>query len=194
MQAGAERLTSAMKSLEAAFLIGVKGTTEIWLVRHGDCYEGMIDDPDPALSPTGRRQADLLAARVKRHGHAAVYSSPARRALETARAIGPDPQLDDRLMEMSFELSDENQIVFTETPQDVVKRMGAVVDEISQRHPDQRVIVVCHAGVIVNYLADVLHLEPGGLRLLPYYTSVNIIRAMGERRMVAALGDTAHLE
>src|SRR5262249_36781496 len=32
MQAGAERLTSAMKSLEAAFLIGVEGTTEIWLV------------------------------------------------------------------------------------------------------------------------------------------------------------------
>jgi len=53
---------------------------------------------------------------------------------------------------------------------------------------------VCHAGVIVNYVADVLHLEPGGLRLLPYYTSVNVVRALGDRRMVASLGDTAHLE
>jgi hypothetical protein len=36
--AGAERMTQAMRSLEAAFLIGVEGVTVIWLVRHGDCY------------------------------------------------------------------------------------------------------------------------------------------------------------
>jgi probable phosphoglycerate mutase len=194
MQAGAERLTSAMKSLESAFLIGVEGTTEIWLVRHGDCYEGMVDDPDPALSPTGRRQAELLAARAKRSMPIAVYASPARRALETARAIVPNPRVDDRLMEMSFELSDDDQIVFTETPQDVVRRMGGVVDDITAAHPGERVIAVCHAGVIVNYVADVLQLEPGGLRLLPYYTSVSVVRALGDRRMVGALGDIAHLE
>jgi len=194
MQAGAERLTAAMKSLESAFLIGVEGTTEIWLVRHGDCYQGMVDDPDPALSAAGLKQAERLAARVKRLKHAAVYASPARRALETARAIDPRPRVDYRLMEMSFELSDDNQIVFTETPDDVVKRVGAVVEEITQVHPGERVIVVCHAGVIVNYVTDVLHLEPGGLRLLPYYTSVSVVRALGDRRMVAALGDTAHLE
>jgi probable phosphoglycerate mutase len=194
MQAGAERLMTAMKLLESAFLIGVEGTTEIWLVRHGDCYEGMVDDPDPALSPTGHKQAELLAARIKRLDHAAVYASPARRTLETARAIDPHPHVDDRLMEMSFELSEDNQIVFTETPADVVKRMSAVIEEITQAHPDQRVIVVCHAGVIVNYVAEVLHLEQGSLRLLPYFTSVSVVRALGDRRMVAALGDTAHLE
>ncbi len=194
MQAGAEKLTSAMKSLEAAFLIGVEGTTEIWLVRHGDCYEGMVDDPDPALSPTGRRQAKRLAERVKRLQVAAVYASPARRAQETAREIDPHPRIDDRLMEMTFEVSDDNQIVFTEIPQDVAARMSAIIDEITQAYPGERVVVVCHAGVIVNYLADVLHLDPGGLRLLPYYTSVNILRALGDRRMVAAIGDTAHLE
>jgi probable phosphoglycerate mutase len=194
MQAGAERLTSAMKSLEAAFLIGVKGTTEIWLVRHGDCYEEMIDDPDPALSPTGRRQAELLAARVRRWKPDEVYASPARRALETARAITRSPRVDDRLMEMNFELSEDNQIVFTETPADVVARVGAVIDEVTAAHVGGRVVLVCHAGVIVNYLADVLHLEPGGLRLLPYYTSVSLVRALGDRRMAGALGDTAHLE
>ena len=194
MQAGAERLTIAMKSLESAFLIGVEGATEIWLVRHGDCYEDMVDGPDPALSATGRRQAQLLAARVKRLDFAAVYASPARRALETAHAIDPNPRVDERLMETSFELSDENQIVFTETPQDVVNRMRALIEEITGTHANERVIVICHAGVIVNYLADVLHLDPGGLRLLPYYTSVSIVRALGDRRMVASLGDTAHLE
>lgn len=194
VQAGAERLTSAMKSLESAFLVGVEGTTEIWLVRHGDCYEGMVDDPDPALSPTGRLQAERLAARLKRVDFAAVYSSPARRALETARVIEPHPRIDERLMEMSFELSDDDQIVFTETPQDVVQRMSAAIEDITKAHPGERVIAVCHAGVIVNYVAEVLHLDPGGLRLLPHYTSVNVIRALDDRRMVGALGDTAHLE
>ena len=60
-------MIQAMRSLEAAFLIGVDGTTEIWLIRHGDCYEGMGEGPDPALSPTGRRQAERLAERLS-HG------------------------------------------------------------------------------------------------------------------------------
>ena len=188
------RLTSAIKSLQAAFLIGVEGATEIWLVRHGDCYEGTEAHPDPELSPTGRRQAERVAARIRPLKPGAVYSSPARRALQTAHLIDAEPAVDERLMEMSFEISDDGQLAFTESPADVVKRVGAVVDEITAAHPGQRVIVVCHAGVIVNYLADVLQLEPGGLRLLPYYTSVSVVRALGDRRMAGALGDTAHLE
>ena len=43
-------------------------------------------------------------------------------------------------------------------------------------------------------LSDVLRLEPGQLRMLPYYTSISVVRALGDRRMVGALGDTAHLE
>jgi 2,3-bisphosphoglycerate-dependent phosphoglycerate mutase len=188
------RLTSAIKALQAAFLIGVEGATEIWLVRHGDCYEDTEAHPDPELSPTGRRQAERLAARIRPLKPGAVYSSPARRALQTARLIEAEPSVDDRLMEMSFEIEGDDQLTFTESPAEVVKRVGAVVDEITARHPGQRVIVVCHAGVIVNYLADVLQLEPGGLRLLPYYTSVSVVRALGDRRMAGALGDTAHLE
>ena len=39
-----------------------------------------------------------------------------------------------------------------------------------------------------------MRLEAGQLRILPYYTSVSVVRALGDRRMVGALGDTAHLE
>ena len=54
MQGSAERMTRAMRALEAAYLIDVEGATQIWLVRHGDCYEGMADgDTDPPLSPLG---------------------------------------------------------------------------------------------------------------------------------------------
>jgi probable phosphoglycerate mutase len=85
MASGPGRMTEAMRSLEAAFLIGVEGVTEVWLVRHADCYEGMSEGADPPLSPLGRQQAELLAKRVRRLNVAAIYSSPYRRALETAR-------------------------------------------------------------------------------------------------------------
>jgi broad specificity phosphatase PhoE len=72
--------------------------------------------------------------------------------------------------------------------------MRAVVDEIVNRHPGQRVVIVGHGAAIIAYLTDVLRLEPGQLRILPYYTSISNVRALGERRMVGALGDVAHLE
>lgn len=187
-------MIQAMRMLEAAFLIGVEGTTEIWLVRHGDCYEGMEDADDPALSPRGREQASRLAERVRTKPPAAVYASTARRAMETAQAISAQVVQDERLREMTFEVGDAGEINFTEKPADVVSRVSAAIDEIAAAHPGERVVVVSHAGAILNYLCDVLRLEPGTLRLLPYYTSVSVVRALGDRKMVGALCDVSHLE
>ncbi len=183
-----------MRALEAAYLIGVEGTTEIWLIRHGDCYEDMVDAEDPGLSRLGAEQARRLANRVRALGPAAVYSSPARRALETAKAIGDDVTSDTRLLEIPLELGDGSEFRFTEKPEAVTSRMTAVIDEIVHEHPGKLVIAVGHGGAINNYLTHVMQLEPGRLRLLPFYTSDSVVRALGDRRMVGALGDTSHLE
>ena len=194
MTPGAERMTEAMRSLEAAFLIGVDGVTEIWLVRHADCYQDMSDGADPALSALGRRQAELLAKRMRELKPAAVYSSPYRRALETARAITDDVRVDERLIEMKMELGDDGALDFKEAPATTIERMSAAINDIASGHPGQRVIVVAHGAAMVMYLTHVLRLEPGQLRMLPYYTSVSVVRVLGERQMVGSLGDTAHLE
>jgi hypothetical protein len=47
---------------------------------------------------------------------------------------------------------------------------------------------------MITYLTHVLRLEPGQLRFLPYYTSVNVVRVLGNRKVVGTLGDIAHLE
>src|SRR2546430_13938884 len=99
---GSEHLTRAMRSLEAAFLIGVEGVTEVWLVRHADCYRDIVEIDDPPLSAFGREQARRLAQRVRRANPAAGYSSPYRRAMETARAITDDVPIDERLVEGSL--------------------------------------------------------------------------------------------
>ena len=70
---------------------------------------------------------------------------------------------------------------------------AAVSDAVSA-HAGGRVVIVGHALAIMAYLCDVLRVEFGALRLLPYYTSVNIVRVLGERRMVGSLADVAHLE
>ena len=61
------------------------------LLRHGETawnrerrYQGWTDTP---LSPEGLVQAEAAARELKEHTFAAVYSSPLRRALDTAVAI-----------------------------------------------------------------------------------------------------------
>jgi broad specificity phosphatase PhoE len=191
---GSEHLTRAMQSLEAIFLVGIEGVTEVWLVRHADCYRDMTDAVDPPLSALGRDQAQRLAERVRRADHAAVYSSPLRRAVETAHAITDDVHVDDRLVEMALEISEDGTLDFKESHDSAVSRMGGMLDDVVKKHEGQRVVVVCHAASIVACLSDVMRLGPGQLRILPYYTSISTVRVLGERRMVGTLGDTAHLE
>jgi probable phosphoglycerate mutase len=191
---GAERMTQAMRSLEAAFLIGVDGVTVIWLVRHGDCYEGMVEGSDPPLSPLGRTQAARLAERAKRVGASAVYASPLRRAVETARAISDDVHEDSRLVEIELRLGDDGNLEFKESAPSVIERMRSAIDDIVSAHPGEHVVVVTHGVALMAYISDLLHLEPGQIRLLPYYTSVSVVRALGEMRMVGTIADTAHLE
>ena len=72
--------------------------------------------------------------------------------------------------------------------------MRGVVDDVVRAHEGERVVLVCHAASIVACLTDVMRLEPGRLRMLPYYTSISTVRILGERQMVGTLGDIAHLE
>jgi len=80
---------------------------ELLVVRHADTdwtvsgqHTGLTDIP---LNAAGRAAAAALAPRLAGRAFAAVWSSPLRRALETARLAGfPDPQLRDELAEWDY--------------------------------------------------------------------------------------------
>jgi probable phosphoglycerate mutase len=188
-----QAMATAMRSMEAAFLVGVPGATEVWLIRHGDCYEDISVEHDPPLSDMGREQARRLGARLGRLPYDAVYSSPLRRALDTARAITDDVRVDERLVEVHTEL-DNGHVAVAEQPDQVLARMRAAVGDAVAAHQGGRVIMVGHGVAILGYICDVLRMDFGTLRLLPYYTSVNVVRVLGDRRMVGSLADVAHLE
>lgn len=191
---GAQHLTRAMRSLEQAFLIGLEGVTEIWLVRHGDAYDDLVDADDPPLSARGREQAARLAERVKRSIPAAVYSSPYRRALETARFITDDVRVDPRLVEVELEIDEDGSLDLKEAPEAAAQRMRAALEDMVAEHTGRRVVALTHGAAIIAALTDAMRLEPGRLRLLPYYTSISTLRVLGDVRMVGTVADVAHLE
>lgn len=196
-----ERTVQLMRGIEATFLFGQPDATEIWLCRHADCYLDMGPDPDPPISRWGRQQAARLGERAKRIGVDAVYASTARRAIQTAEAAGLPVTGDDRLREFGNDARsaaeaamEADQVAWTEDIGQAQTRIREALDEIAQRHPGRRVLAVSHGGIILAHLCDLMRVEFPHLRILPYYTSVTVIRHRDGKRRVGSIGDTAHLE
>jgi broad specificity phosphatase PhoE len=190
-----------MRAIEATFLFGQPDATEIWLCRHADCYLEMGAGPDPPLSSWGREQARRLAERARRTRVDAVYASNMRRAIETAGSLGLPVTVDERLREFGNDARAAaeaamaaDQVTWTEDIEGAQARIRDALDEIAAAHPGQRVLAVSHGGIIVAHLCDLLHVEFPRLRILPYYTSVTVIRHRDGKRRVGSIADTAHLE
>ena len=190
-----------MRAIEEAFLFHVPEAAEIWLCRHADCYQDMRSAEDPPLSAWGRDQAARFGERVRRVGVEAVYASTSARAVETAEAIGRPVTADERLREYGNDPRAAAEAAattggphFTEDVEAAQGRIRAALDEIAAAHPGRRVAVVSHGGIILAHLCALLKVEFPSLRILPYYTSVTVIRVFEGRHRIGCIGDTAHLE
>ena len=211
----------ALGRLHERFLVDVPGVTEVWLVRHGDAYGelGSPDDAaegaptgtgriDPPLSPRGREQAMRLGQRLAASGVTRVWSSELHRARETAELAAAPGALslavDDRLREVTTQWDSDTEppeqepstpyIPFVEPLEEVVARMDAAVRAIAaEAGPDGRVAAVSHAGAISMYVAHVLGLDSGPLRMLPRFTSVTVVVVKDGQVVVQSVGDVGHL-
>jgi probable phosphoglycerate mutase len=204
----------ALARLHERFLIGVEGVTEVWLIRHGDAYAELVslDDSniDPPLSPKGRHEAERLGMRLADARISGIWASTIVRAQETAEIAGARSgltvQTDDRLREAKthwedLDVSSEapgkapgGYIPFVEPIDEVVARMDAAIRTIAvTAGPGGRVAAVSHAGAISFYLAHLLQLDSGPLRVLPQFTSVSVILIKDDRIVVQSIGDVGHL-
>jgi probable phosphoglycerate mutase len=191
---------------------------ELILVRHG--LPVRIDDAggpaDPELSDEGRSQAVRLADWLSRDPLDAVFVSPMRRAIETARpladAIGVDPVVDDELAEFDRDTHfyvplEELKAAGDERYQKIVRGeldgevdpstfrevVTVAVERIIEARPGNTVAVVCHGGVINAWASHVLGLDDL-LFFEPAYTSVNrFLASSAGHRSVASLNDIGHL-
>lgn len=193
---------------------------ELLLIRHAlpvRLIAEIGERADPELDDAGRHQADALAAWLHAEPLDALYSSPLRRALETAaplaRRTGLDPTIEPDLAE--WDRDAEAYIPMEElkaTGHDVWvamsegrfddlgidvdafrRRVISTIDDIARRHPGQRVALVCHGGVINTYTADVLGLDTM-LFFEPDYTGISrVMVSRGGVRSMRSLNETGHL-
>jgi broad specificity phosphatase PhoE len=179
--------------------------TTLLLVRHGETdwnrdgrWQGQSDTP---LNELGLSQARELAEQLD--GVDAVYSSDLARARETAeilaRQLGLDVRIDERLRERSFGAwegvtSTEIERDFAESHarwksgdgwgaddaeswEAFASRVGAFVEDVLRRHPEETVLVVGHGGSI-----RVVHALAAGLdyvrdhRLIPAVANCAVAR------------------
>src|SRR5262249_53927240 len=152
------------------------------LVRHGQSQaqeERIVAGHDGCrgLSDVGRRQATVLAERLRRTGEldgtAAIYSSIMQRAVETAGSIAPALGIDEPISECDFCEHhpgvadgmgwDEFERLYpepaswdvhhrrmpgSETWQEMHDRVTRGFDAVLERHAGETVVVVCHGGVV----------------------------------------------
>jgi broad specificity phosphatase PhoE len=173
---------------------------------------------DIALSELGILQAGALATAVRRRPPAAVYASPLQRARRTAEIVAAEVGLEvvcvDDLRELSLghwegctvdeirALPGDPYTQWIRDPvagpppggeplEDVQRRVTRAIGDIAAAHPDrERVLIVCHGGVISAYLAHCLGLP---LSAIWRMTLSNCSLSEVAPPRVLSVNDTGHL-
>jgi broad specificity phosphatase PhoE len=197
-----------------------------YFVRHGETERNALGRlcgrTDVPLSEAGRRQAQLLALRFKPMPVETLYSSPLRRALETAsvlgEAVGRDPVIDSRLVELNYgawegctyeEISHATPEVYRawqrdpgsiappggESGEQLIERVTPFLLDVAERHQSGNVVVVCHRTVsrlIACYIMGVPLSEYR--RHVPMdNAALNIFETREGKWCVVALNESSHL-
>ena len=192
---------------------------ELLLIRHGLPEKVVTTDgspADPPLSAIGLKQAELVAEYLKDVRLDRLYSSPMRRAHQTAiplaREQGLDIETEEGVAEYDRDagsyipveqLKEENY----EQWQNLMKgEMGSVdfrvfydtvVSSLARIADDNRgktIAVTCHGGVVNAWTANVLGLQPV-MFFNPNYTSVSrfMVASTGEKSVIT-LNEHFHLK
>jgi alpha-ribazole phosphatase/probable phosphoglycerate mutase len=199
---------------------------KVIFVRHGESVwnEGrrLQGQSDPELSPRGQAQAACVAERLRGAGSlAAIYTSPLRRAAETAevigRAAGLRPRVEPDLREMGLgawegltpdEICERWGDAYSLWQRDPVgneppggepmagfgARVVAAVERLRAAHAGEALVIVSHGGAVRAYLCSVLGLGLGRMfRLALENASLTEIFLDGIGDRLTLLNDTSHL-
>jgi broad specificity phosphatase PhoE len=200
--------------------------TLLFLIRHGrstwNAEHRIQGNADPPLDEVGQEQARQLADRLQRSNRAvmAVYTSPLRRARQTAQilgdALGVPVTSEERLTEYDVgditgltweqvvkqypdvaqrwaEASEDLDIPGAEESASFRERVAIAFGEIVERHAGESVGVVAHGGTLGSYLNHLIRLPS---RFSPFRfgnASLTIVEVNSVRSRILLLNDTCHL-
>jgi probable phosphoglycerate mutase len=193
---------------------------QLILVRHGLPVREENPDgqpADPPLSSEGQEQAERVAAWLGRERIDALYTSPMRRARETAAPLeaklGVAANVEAGVMELdhlstSYEPLEQlkardpgewrrmvdgglyENVDLGLFRQNVVTALTGIVE----RHSGESVAVFCHGGVINAWSGAVLGVSEPFFFFEPGYTAIHryLVARTGERNLLS-LNETGHL-
>ena len=191
---------------------------ELIIVRHALPLrvEKESGPADPELSAEGQLQAEALGTYLSHESVDAIYSSPLVRARQTAaplaRRLSITIREEDGIAEWDRNSNEyipmeemratnhpkwqammRGEWVSDENQEEFYARVRHSFDSIIEAHQSDRVVVVCHCGVINYYISHILGM-PSTQFFYPHYTSIHRVKAIaGGRRSLVALNETAHL-
>ena len=173
---------------------------------------------DPELSAEGHEQSKKMAAYLASENIDAVYASPLRRARETAQPLIEQLGIQYEICEGVAEFDrNSNEYVPAEelratndprwqkmmkgewdetadSPEVFRDRVILSINELIERHPGEKVAVVCHGGVINQYLAYVLGIDTQMGFFYPQYTSIHRVAASRSgAKSIVSINEASHL-
>jgi probable phosphoglycerate mutase len=175
---------------------------------------------DPELDPVGEQQAQRLADRLDGEHFDAIYVTSLQRTAQTiaplAERLGITPVVEKNLREVylgewegyifrkhtseghptALKMATEQRwdvIPGAEPAKDFEDRVRAGIARIAEAHPNQRVAVVVHGGVIGMIMSIATGAGPFGF-VGADNASISEIVVLGDRWIVRRFNDTGHLE
>ncbi|NJN02897.1 MAG: histidine phosphatase family protein [Leptolyngbyaceae cyanobacterium RM1_1_2] len=198
----------------------------VYFLRHGETEssrnDGFCGISNPELTDIGTAMAEAFAAAYQSLEWNAIYASPMKRTMATAKpfcaATGLDLQLRDGLKEMNFgqweekdkptvqrEFADDyvrwltepawNPPTGGETAVQVGSRAALVMAEIEEKHTSGNVLVVAHKSTIRIILCSLLGIDLGRYRdrIAMPVASVSTVEFDVHGPLLRRHGDRAHL-
>ncbi len=199
---------------------------KLHLLRHGETIYsqtgGYCGELDPELTPEGTLMAKAFAEAYSSIPWTAIYVSPKKRTIATAKAlcdaIGMKMELRDGLKEINYGKWEGQDVDFVkqyylddylrwlaepawnpptggETAVQIASRASLVMTEIKEKHPEGNVLVVSHKATIRIILCNLLGIDLGRYRdrIDMPATSVSIVKFDIHGPMLQVLGDRNYM-
>ncbi|NJR26570.1 MAG: histidine phosphatase family protein [Richelia sp. CSU_2_1] len=200
---------------------------KIYLLRHGETFYsqtgGFCGDLDPELTVEGSMMAEQFAATYAQFPWSAVYVSPMKRTIATAKplcdAVGIEMQLRDGLKEIKYGKWEGKTVEFVrekyaqeyinwltepawnapndgETSVQIASRSSLVIAEIQEKYKNGNVLVVSHKATIRIILCSLLGIDLGSYRnrIAALAASISIVKFDVRGPMLEVLGDRSYMD
>ena len=175
---------------------------QLYIIRHAESMgninpENESIQSNPALSEHGKAQAKALGERFKNFKPDFIYSSPLKRARETAREISLATDTEivfrDELVEANTLIENGEFFKKDESDESLEARAKYIIDTLKTKHRNHESVIIVSHGTFMSYLCNAA-LNISNVDFCSYNACVTKINFReGRNPKLALQNDISHL-